>query len=66
MVFQPVWMSWPLPQKVQPINKIWAFSKKWYDNHLNPEWTKWTVDDAKRIFQAFELERKIWNLGDSK
>jgi hypothetical protein len=50
---------------IQPIDKIWAFSKKWYSNHLNTEWTKWTVDDAKRMFKEFELKGKIWNLGDS-
>jgi len=51
---------------IQPIEKIWRFSKKWYGNHLNPQWTKWTIDDAKQIFKEFELEGKIWNLGDSK
>ncbi|HMS68451.1 MAG TPA: alkylmercury lyase family protein [Saprospiraceae bacterium] len=51
---------------IQPIEKIWAFSKKWYGNHLNPEWTKWTVEDAKRIFKEYNLVGNIWNLGDSK
>ena len=51
---------------IQPIDKIWNFSKKWYGNHLNPEWTKWTIDEAKQIFKDFELENKIWSLGDSK
>lgn len=50
---------------VQPIEKIWSFSKKWYGNHLNPEWTKWTVNEAKRLFKEFELEDKIWNLGEA-
>ena len=51
---------------IQPIEKIWAFSKKWNGNHLNPEWTKWTVEDAKRIFKEYNLVGNIWNLGDSK
>lgn len=51
---------------IQPIAKIWAFSKKWYGNHLNPAWTKWTVDDAKRIFAEFDLQGRIWDLGESK
>jgi hypothetical protein len=50
---------------IQPIEKIWNFSKKWYGNHLNPEWTKWTVGEAKQIFRDFELENIIWNLDDS-
>ncbi|HSF54807.1 MAG TPA: alkylmercury lyase family protein [Algoriphagus sp.] len=51
---------------IQPIEKIWNFSKRWYGNHLNPEWTKWTMEDAKQIFKEFDLTDKIWNLGDSK
>ncbi|RXK60728.1 hypothetical protein ESA94_09705 [Lacibacter luteus] len=51
---------------IQPIEKIWNFSKKWYGNHLNPEWTKWTMEDAKKIFAEFELNDKIWSLGESK
>ena len=51
---------------IQPIEKIWNFSKKWYGNHLNPKWTKWTVEDAKRIFRKYELKGKIWNLSESK
>lgn len=51
---------------IQPIEKIWSFSKKWYGNHLNPEWIKWTVEDAKQLFKEFELKGTTWNLGDSK
>ncbi len=51
---------------IQPLEKIWEFSKKWYGNHLDPKWKKWTMDDAKRIFKAFELDGMIWNLEDSK
>lgn len=50
---------------IQPIGKIWAFAKKWYGNHLNPGWTKWTTDDAARIFKEFELDGEIWNLDSS-
>jgi hypothetical protein len=50
---------------IQPIDKIWAFSKKWYGSHLDTEWTKWTIEDAKRLFREYDLEGKIWNLGDS-
>lgn len=51
---------------IQPIEKIWEFSKKWYENHLHPEWKKWTVQEAKQIFAEYGLTDKIWNLGDSK
>lgn len=63
--------SWALrhniPQgDIQPLEKIWTFSKKWYGEHLNPAWTKWTEEEAKQIFMEFELDGKIWNLDNSK
>jgi hypothetical protein len=50
---------------IQPIEKIWNFSKKWYGNHLSPEWTKWTIEEAKEMFREFELNDRIWKLDDS-
>lgn len=51
---------------VQPIENIWNFSKKWYGNHLNPNWTKWSIQEAKEMFLEFNLNNSIWELGDSK
>lgn len=47
---------------VQPINKVWEFSKVWYGNHLKPDWVKWTVNEAKEIFERFKLVNPIWNM----
>ncbi|MEM9557998.1 MAG: alkylmercury lyase family protein [Acidobacteriota bacterium] len=47
---------------VQPIGKIWEFSQVWYGNHLSPQWTKWTVDEARVIFRRFGLSGPIWDL----
>ncbi len=47
---------------IQPITKIWEFSKVWYGNHLNPEWKKWTAAEAKQIFDRFELTGNIWDI----
>mgnify|MGYP000524521226 CR=1 FL=1 len=44
---------------IQPIEKVWNFSKKWYGNHLNPGWKKWTVAQAKQLFKEFGLEHQI-------
>lgn len=51
---------------IQPLEKIWHFSKKWYGNHLDRDWKKWTTEEAKQLFEAYELKHEIWNLGDSK
>lgn len=50
---------------LQPIDKIWQFSKKWYGNHLNPNWRKWTIREAKAMFAEFALEHPVWQLEDS-
>jgi hypothetical protein len=47
---------------VQPIANVWEFSKKWYGNHLDPNWKKWTMEEAKTIFAKFHLTNKIWEL----
>jgi len=49
----------------QSIEKIWEFSKKWYGNHLNPNWKKWTIDEARQMFSEFGLVHPIWDLGKS-
>jgi len=50
---------------VQPIENVWAFSKEWYGNHLNPEWTKWTMEEAKEIFSKYKLTGDTWQLETS-
>ena len=47
---------------IQPLDNVWAFSKKWYGNHLNPDWEKWTMQEAREIFKEFNLTDKIWDL----
>ncbi len=50
---------------VQPIGRIWEFARVWYDNHLSPDWTKWTTDDARAIFERFGLTGPIWRMPES-
>ena len=51
---------------VQPIDKVWEFSKVWYGNHLKADWVKWTVDEAKAIFERFGLLHPVWDMPSSK
>ena len=50
---------------IQTIDNVWEFSKKWYGNHLNPRWEKWTMQEAKNIFSEFNLTNKIWEIETS-
>jgi hypothetical protein len=55
-----------IPQgDVQPVETIWEFSKVWYGNHLNPDWHKWTNDEAWQIFAQFGLEGPVWEIPTS-
>lgn len=47
---------------IQPIQRIWEFSKVWYGNHLDPHWVKWSVDEAKDIFRRFGLTHAVWDV----
>lgn len=51
---------------IQPLEKIWEFSKKWYGNHLNPEWLKWTMKEAKAMFIQHELTHEIWDMDENE
>ena len=50
---------------LQPISRIWEFSKVWYGNHLNIDWKKWNTNEAKELFKRFELTGKIWDLEET-
>jgi len=47
---------------VQPIGNVWNFSKVWYGNHLNKNWVKWSVNEAKDLFERFQLTNHIWDM----
>ncbi len=47
---------------VQPIERVWEFSKVWYGSHLNPDWHKWTNKEARQIFEQFGFSGTIWHI----
>ena len=47
---------------VQPISKIWAFAQRWYGRHRDRNWKKWTMEEAKAIFEEFDLSHEVWQL----
>ena len=50
---------------MKPIENIWSFSKKWYGKHVNADWTKWSTEDARKMFAEFGLTGHVWELGES-
>jgi hypothetical protein len=53
---------------VQPIENVWEFSKVWYGNHFDPVWVKWSVGEAREIFERFNLVHPVWKMppGDER
>lgn len=49
---------------VRPIEQVSAFAAEWYARHADPDWVKWSVPDAKRIFTRHGLSGPIWALPD--
>ena len=47
---------------VRPLPQIWRFAQKWYGQHLDPNWKKWTLQEAKQIFDEFGLSHPVWQL----
>jgi Alkylmercury lyase len=49
----------------QPIQRAYDFAAVWYGRHLDPDWCKWTLDEARRIFARFGFQGPVWALPDS-
>ena len=47
---------------VRPVSQVWAFAKAWYGKHLDPQWKKWTTEEAKALFEQFGLSGPIWDI----
>lgn len=47
---------------VQPVSRIWDFARAWYGRHLDENWTKWSSEEAKAIFDRFQLTGPTWEI----
>lgn len=47
---------------VQPLAKVYALGRRWYGRHLDENWRKWTVDEARQIFSELGLTGPSWRL----
>jgi hypothetical protein len=39
-----------------------SLARRWYGPYANPQWRKWTVDQAQQIFQLSGLTSPFWEL----
>ena len=47
---------------VQPVAKVLELAKRWYGEHLRPDWTKKTVAEAGAIFTDLGFTHPVWSL----
>jgi len=46
-----------------PLDTVALLARRWYGHHADPEWRKWTIDEAQRIFHDVGLTSTFWDLG---
>jgi Alkylmercury lyase len=49
----------------QPIQRVYQLGVAWYGHHLDEQWHKWTLDEARAIFTKLGLSGPIWELPHS-
>lgn len=50
---------------VQPIQRVYDLAAIWYGRHLDQDWHKWTLAEAREIFRKIGLSGPIWDLPQS-
>jgi hypothetical protein len=46
----------------QPVQTVYDFAREWYGRHLDPEWQKWSSDEARNLFERFGFRGPVWDL----
>lgn len=51
--------------EVLPLARVHELARRWYGRHLDPDWRKPTVDEARALFERCGLTSKHWALAGS-
>jgi hypothetical protein len=49
---------------VVPLSRVLELGRAWYGGHLDPSWRKWTLAQARQIFERVGLHGPFWALPD--
>jgi hypothetical protein len=47
---------------VLPIEQATALAHAWYEKKLDPDWRRFTADEAEGIFDDLGLDPEFWRL----
>lgn len=45
-----------------PLEQVARLARVWYGSHHHPDWHKWSMDEAQRIFSDAGLRSPFWHL----
>ncbi|HEX4066023.1 MAG TPA: organomercurial lyase [Acidobacteriaceae bacterium] len=46
-----------------PLNQVAQLATLWYGSHASPDWHKWTISEAQKIFHDAGLRSEFWDVG---
>ena len=49
---------------ITEIENIYNLGKIWYGKHMDKDWVKWTIKEAKQIFKQTGFTHPIWKMPD--
>jgi hypothetical protein len=44
------------------IENVWRLAQRWYSNKMNPDWRRFTPDEAQGVLTGLELTGPFWSL----
>jgi hypothetical protein len=48
-----------------PIAQVADLARVWYGKHADPDWEKWSIEQAREIFKRIGLTGEFWSLAPS-
>ena len=47
---------------ILPIEQATALAHEWYKNKLDPDWRRYTAEEAEAVFDELALDPEFWRL----
>jgi len=48
--------------EVFTLDQLWALARDWYSNRLDPDWKRFSTDQAHAVFAGVGLTGDFWRL----
>jgi hypothetical protein len=44
------------------VENVWRLAQGWYGNKMDPDWRRFTLDEAQAVLTGLELTGPFWSL----